>query len=218
MTALLSFPASTSTAPLLSSFPQAAPFEPPVLRVTRSLTRLPEILELRRLAYGAAGKISSDANAFDLADPRDWGSTFVTAEVDGRLVGSLRLCRPLPGPLLDVEYRLDGPLDVLPHRMDLTEASRACVHPDFQGRGLCWHLAAHMLLAAAEQGRPYLLSACTPQLWNHWRRCGFRKTGVTARYRDVELAVILLDVEETLVGRDLAPEFVRVLPQEDAVK
>lgn len=211
MSSLLAFPTSRPAAHLPSSFPETQHLEPPTLRVSRSLARLPEILELRRLAYGTARKISSDATPFDLADPRDWGSTFITAEVDGRLVGSLRLCRPLPGPLLDVDYRFEGSFDTLPHRGDLMESSRACIHPDFQGQGLCWRLAAHMLLAAKDLGRPYLLGACTSELWNYWRRCGFRKTGVTARSGDSEFSVILLDVEDALTGRGLAPELVREL-------
>ncbi len=208
----LAFPVSHPAAHLPSSFPEAKHLEPPTLRVTRSLRRLPEILELRRLAYSAAGKIPADATAFDLADPRDWGSTFITAEVSGRLAGSLRLCRPLPGPLLDVDYRFDGSLDALPGRDEMMESGRACVHPDFQGQGLFWRLAAQMLLAAKDLGRPYLLGACTPQLWSYWRRCGFRETGVTAHHREVELSVILLDLESALTGRGLAPELVRVLP------
>lgn len=181
--------------------------------VVRYPERLPEILELRRVAFGAAGKIAPGTPAAELVDSRDLRSSIVIAQSAGHLVGSLRLTPALPGSVLG-QPELVGPLPGLPATSEYLECSRACIHPDHQGEGLCWDLAAHMLTTARKLGKPYLVAAIAPDLWRFWWRCGYRKTGIpyiNVAFRGHENEVGVLDVAAALEGRTIDAKLARVL-------
>ncbi len=181
--------------------------------VVRYPERFPEILKLRRAAYAAdhkdAGYDSDDA----VTGPRDLQATVVIAESAGRIIGSERLNPPISGPILYRNCRPEGPLHKLPPKSEFLEMSWGCIHPDHQGRGLFRSLSAHNLIAAEKFGRPYLLAGSSAKLWPFWRQCGYRKTGVTYRgaVTGIEHSVNLLDLAAVLAGRNIAPEFARVL-------
>lgn len=192
--------------------------------VVRYPERFPEILKLRRTAYQAAQKFGPDtaeSEENEEADPRNLRSLTVIAEVAGQIVGSLRLTPPLPGPILHHTCKFSEPVQGLPPRSDFIEASWACVHPGHQGKGLFWYLAAYMVLVTEQLGKPYLVGGTDASMWPNWRRCGYRKTGSTYRgaLSDNTYWVMYLDVEEILAGRNIAPEFARVLlPLVDTVR
>ena len=178
--------------------------------------RLGEILELRRAAYEAARKLGDDparADEDQAWDPRNPGSTTLLAEMDGRLVGSLRLSHPLAGSFLHHSYRFDGPLTNLPPRSEILEGSWACVHPEYQGQGLFWQLAARMVQFAQDQGKAYLLGGADDGMWPTWQRCGYRETGLTyqGRLTGTPHRLMLLDVAAVSEGHHICPEFARVL-------
>lgn len=185
-------------------------------RVVQYPERLDEVLALRRAAYGAAQKHGPDdaeSAEGDGADPRNLRSSTVIAELEGQIIGSLRLAPPLPGPLLHHTCEFAEPVKGLPPRTEFIEASWACVHPAHQGKGLFWSISAYMVLVAKQLGKPYLVGGTDADMWRNWKRCGFRKTGSTylgaiSRNR---YWVMLLNVDEVLAGHNIAPEFARVL-------
>ena len=180
----------------------------PVFSIVGYPERRREILALRRAAYAASGKCGPDNATEENIDPRDFRAANVIAEVEGRIVASVRLTPPLPGPILQPSCALRGPTDQLPAHSDFVEASWGCIHSEFQGQGLLWQLSAHMLVAADTFGRPYLLIGSDRQIWRHWQRCGFRKTGVTYRgtLSGNEYFVVTLNLNEVLAGRGIDPK------------
>ncbi|MEM9556310.1 MAG: GNAT family N-acetyltransferase [Acidobacteriota bacterium] len=185
-------------------------------RTLRFPERLADIVELRRVAYTAAGKLGPDVEEsieVEMADPRNLRAVLVVAEEEEQIVGSVRLTPPLPGPLFHSTCRFDGPVQGLPSRSDFLESAWACIHPSQQGQGLFWHLVAHMVLAAKRLGKPYLVGGTAENLWPNWRRCGYRKLG--SRYigalSATELSVVILKVEEVLAGRNIASQLARSL-------
>ena len=187
--------------------------DPIRFRVCRSPERLPEILQLRRLAFAAPRSPDPGSTETVEHDPRDEDASVVIAESAGRIIGSVRLYRPLPGPILHHTSRLSGSVQGLPAKADYIETSRACIHPDHRGRGLFWHLVAHMLHAARAFGRPYLLAGTERHHWRNWRRCGFTKIGATYRraHSEAEYSVLVLELRRTLEQRGIAPELARAL-------
>ena len=194
--------------------PGAGSAEDPIrFSVCRSPERLAEILQLRRLAFAAPRPSDPSSTVAYEHDPRDEDASVVIAESAGRIIGSVRLCRPIPGPILHHTSRISGSTRGLPVRADYIETSRACIHPDHRGKGLFWHLVAHMLHAARAFGRPYLVAGTGSRHWRNWRRCGFTKIGATYRraHSEAEYSVLVLELRRALEPRGIAPELARAL-------
>ncbi len=175
--------------------------------------RLSEILELRRTAYLAARKIAGTASAHEMLDRHDLRAWIVAAESAGRIIGCTRLTPPLPGAVLG-QPALGESVPGLPPKSDYLESARACIDPEYQGSGLSWHLAAHMLIAARRLGKPYLIAGIDASLWNFWSRCGYRKIGVSYEntvFSGIEHEVGVLDVEAALAGDTIDPKLRKVL-------
>ncbi|MCG8461773.1 MAG: hypothetical protein MI919_36285 [Holophagales bacterium] len=186
--------------------------------LVRNPHRAAEIRELRRLAYSSAGKSGPDGldgeeSAAEPADPRDARAFTVIAEDGDQLVGSVRVIPPGDGPILHPTCQLLGDVGALPPRHQLAEGGWGCVHPSHRGQGLFWSLAAHMFLLGHDLGGTHMLAGSDGELWTYWRRCGFRKTGITYRgtHSGAEYSVIVVDLAEVLAGLRLVPEFARVL-------
>lgn len=175
--------------------------------------RMEEILDLRRTAYVEAGKVDPLIASSKMTDRRDRHAWIVIAQADHRIVGTLRLAPPLPGPILGCP-ELGESVPGLPPGSDYLECSKVCVHPEAQGQGLFWYLAAHMLFTAREVGTPYLVGGIDRSLWHFWSRCGYRRVGASYLSRSltgIQHWVGLLDVAASLAGRTISPKFAHLL-------
>ena len=176
--------------------------------------RIEEILEVRRVARCAARQNAPETLAGEMLDRCDLAASMAIAEHEGRIVGTMRMTRPLDDTILHPTNRYLGPIVGLPHREDYLELSRACVHPDYQGHGILWHLTAQMLIAARAAGKTYLLGGATEQMVRFWKRCGFRQTETIYRIPTapgVDHYLIVLEIEEVLSGRGIDPKLARAL-------
>ncbi len=176
--------------------------------------RIDQILELRRIANCAAGQLAAHFRAAEPFDPRDLEASNVVAEVGGRIVGTLRLSPPLEGFILNQANPCLGPVSGLPESSETLETAWASIHPSYNGQGILWHLAAHMVLTAKRRGIPFLVGGTNPSMWRFWQRCGYRKTGIPYISRnapDIRYLVIVMDVEAVIAGRNIAPQLARVL-------
>ena len=176
--------------------------------------RIDEILELRRLANCSANLLPPETLAAELIDPRDFEASNVVAEISGRLVGTLRLAPPLEGFILNQANPCVRPVNGLPGTSEYLETAWASIHPNYHGRGILWHLVAHMVLTAKQRAKPFLVGGTSPDMWRFWRRCGYRKTGILYLGRNapsLQYSVIILDVEAAIEGRNIAPQLARVL-------
>lgn len=184
-------------------------------RLVRFEERRDELLELRRAAYGAVGKLGPGRAKQVETDSRDEQAWILVAEEAGRPAASVRLTPPLPGPV-QTQVQLWSSLDPkLPRSFehDYTEVSWACIHPDHQGRGLFWSLAAGMIQSSAKLGRRYLIGGADDHLWRYWQRCGFRDTGFVYRNpgSDHSFRMIVFDTEATWAPGELDPRLEREL-------
>ena len=187
----------------------------PSFRLVRFQDRQDEILELRRAAYTSVGKLGPGRAKQVETDSRDERAWVLVAEEAGQLVACVRLTPPLPGPVqtqVQLWSRLNPDLPGT-FELDYTEVSWACIHPDHQGRGLFWSLAAQMILAAAKLGRRYLIGGADDSLWSYWRRCGFRDTGFVYRHglSDHAFRMIVFDTEAPRSSLALDPRLEREL-------
>ena len=189
--------------------PPIAPQPSPIrYRVLQGLERYDEVLALRREAFGV-GHL-----AVTLADPRDRQASLIAALSGTRIIATLRLTPPLPGPLFHPATRFRGRVHELPARSECLESSRACIHPDFRGQGLFWQLAAEMVCTARDLGKPYLVGGADQNLLSFWTRCGFEAAGVTYGYPGGSIEkyrVVVLEVTRVLAGRGIAPELEQAL-------
>lgn len=175
-----------------------------------------ELLELRRLALVAAQQVTPGTPASAMYDPRDSEALIAIAELDGQLVGSLRIVPPLDDDVLfHPDNRVLGTLVGLPPKSDYAEASKACVHPEYQGQGVFWHIAAHMILAGRQLGKTHLVGGTNPRVWKFWQRCGYRLTEnryVGPNRPEIKYSVMVLDIDAVLGGRvEIAPQLVDAL-------
>lgn len=176
--------------------------------------RIAEVLEVRRIARSTANQIAPDVSAVEMLDDRDLSASIGIAEIDGRIVGTMRMTLPLGETVLHHANRYLNPVVGLPPKAEYLELSRACVHPDYQGRGILWQLTAHMLIAARATGKPFLVAGANARMLPYWQRCGFRTTGTVYEIPTapkVDHFLLVLDVEEVCAGRGIDPKLARAL-------
>ncbi len=176
--------------------------------------RIDEILALRQIANCAADQLAPDTSTAELFDARDLEASHVVAEMDDQIVGTVRLASPLEGFLLNSANPCVEPVSGLPNSSEYLETAWAAIHPNYQGRGLLWHLAAHLVVTAKQRGKPFIVGAANPGMWRFWQRCGYRKMDVPyfgRSGRAPEFSLIISDVDAAITGRDIAPPLAQAL-------
>jgi predicted GNAT family N-acyltransferase len=168
-----------------------------------------EVLQLRRLAYQHAKKISADAKDVDMGDGFDTRSRILVAKHRGRIVGTVRLMFPqtLSDPLKNEDF-LKLPQE-LPPRDQLVEVSKACTHPGYRGSDLFYTLIKHAALVAIQAGRRYALMSATDSLAHVYLRFGFRKVGAAYLHPSMRLRhhLMVADAAAVVAGRNINPIF-----------
>jgi hypothetical protein len=169
----------------------------------RSEEEYQEVLELRRLAYVHAGKLSPDAPVEAMGDQLDRQSRIVTARYRGRLVGTVRVMFPRSeSDRLRHEDYCELPAS-LPPRTEIVEVSKACTHPEFRGSDLFYSIVKHAALVAIQSRRRYILMSCTDQLLPIYKKLGLRDLRVSYVHAGMGLrhTVLLGEVAPMAAGR-----------------
>jgi predicted GNAT family N-acyltransferase len=163
-----------------------------------------EVLNLRKLAYADAGKISSEANSDEMADIFDSKSRILMARHMGEVVGSLRITFHSPDEDNEYDQFVTFP-ENFPRRDELVVLSRICTHSKYRGSDLFYGLMRHCVLAVLQSKRRYILGGCTDSLLPLYQRVGFKSKGLRyehATLNGVQEQIIMADVLGILSGRD----------------
>jgi predicted GNAT family N-acyltransferase len=166
-----------------------------------------QVLELRRLAYTSAGKISKQTTAEETSDIYDTRARILVARYKGEIIASLRLIYHEPGDRTEHEQFTTLP-DDFPRKDELVEITRVCTHPDYRRSDLLLGLFKHAVLAVLQSGRRWILGSATPKLLHVYTRLGCRATAVKYRHEDLgseEHNIFLGDTVAGLSGAAVGP-------------
>jgi GNAT superfamily N-acetyltransferase len=172
-----------------------------------------DLAELRWRAYVREGKWDRAKPASDFVDAWDARSLVVTASVEHKIIGSVRVTPRVTIAEIRSVHGFYGEVP-LTSEDGLGEGSRLCVDPDYRGLGLFWTLAAEMSLLAREIGITQLVGGTTEALWPNWAECGFTYLGVSypfASLNNVAHRLMRMDVSAVAEGRGVSDRFAESL-------
>lgn len=176
-------------------------------RFVKTAEQYREVLELRKQAYGAVGKIDQNAPSESTGDVFDVHARIITAHHHGRLVGSVRLMFHDPEHSLEHEQFMQLPAD-FPRKDEMVEVTRVCTDPAYRGQDLFYALMKQMTITIVQSKRRWLLGSATAKLMPVYERIGFRGTGHKYTHKDLgneEHELILADVPRVLAGVGVGP-------------
>lgn len=175
----------------------------------RSDDEYQEVLQLRKLAYARARKVSKDTSPEVLSDVYDSRSRILIGRYRGTIVATARIVFPDINDPLEHEEDITIPKD-FPRRDQLVEMSRVCTHPDYRGSDLLFGLFHHALLTILQSRRRWILASSITKLWPLYDKMGFKKTGLSYNNRlfgNLHHDVFLGDAVGALAGRNVSPLF-----------
>lgn len=148
------------------------------------------VLELRRNAYAAVGKVEKDSSPSEMAGRYDIGARILMAYHHDRLVGTARVA--VPPQRGRTEYDDFARLPEWIDRDSLAILSRIATDPSYRGSDLLYSLVFRSLAICRGQFR-HVLSGCTRALLPIYQRVGARTTSRNFRHgtlgRDEHLIV-----------------------------
>ncbi len=163
-----------------------------------------EVLELRKLAYGAAGKLASEKDVSDIYDSR---SRIIVGVYKGKIVASTRLIFNETEDQMEHEQFLNL-TGRIPNKSEICEITRVCTHPDFRGSDLLAGLLKFVGLTVAQSGRRYILGCATDSLLPMYLKIGFRDLKIKFTHKslnDIEHTLFLCDINDVAVGKGVGP-------------
>ncbi len=173
-------------------------------RYVRTKEEYEQVLDLRRLAYGGAGKIAADEDVSDIYDAR---SRIVVGTYKGQIVASTRLIFNELADQMEHEQFVAFP-DWIPRKDDICEITRVCLHPEFRGSDILLGLFRFVGITVAQSGRRYILGCATDKLLPMYLRIGFQDTKINFAHKNLnnlEHTIFLCDVVKGLSGKDVNP-------------
>lgn len=173
----------------------------------RTIDDYRKVLELRKVAYVGAGKISPDTHSSEMGDIYDVRSRIVVGKYKGRVVASAGLVFNEYHDRMEIEEFVEWP-DQLPRRDEMVEVIRNCTHPDFRGGDLLMAMFKFIAITVLQAKRRYAVIGCTPDLIPLYRKIGMEDQKLEYRHRklnDAKHTVMLADIPNTLSGGTVSP-------------
>lgn len=173
-------------------------------RYVRTKEEYEAVLELRKKAYGEAGKLADESDVADVYDAR---SRIIIGVYKGKIVASTRLIFNEFSDEMEHEsfVKFDS---TIPRRDEICEITRVCTHPDFRGADLLPNLLRFVAISVAQSGRRYILGCATDKLLGMYIRIGFKKTGFQFEHKalnNISHTIFLCDVVKVAVGEGVSP-------------
>ena len=136
-----------------------------------------DILSLRLTAFHSVGKSLDKKSPDEMRDRFDAFSRQVIVRSSGKVVGAGRMV--FVGNNLDrsEHYALGLKIPKFLCEGGFLEFSRFCSDISFRGADIFTELMRQTFYIAARSPHKYILANCNPDLWNVYRRLGFRKIG-----------------------------------------
>jgi predicted GNAT family N-acyltransferase len=173
-------------------------------KYVRSEDEYQQVLELRRLAYGKAGKLTSSESVSDIYDTR---SRIVIGVYRGRVVATTRLIYNELDDQMEHEEYVTFPND-FPRKDEICEITRVCTHPDFRGSEVLLGLFRYVAITVIQSKRKYILGCATTELLPLYEKLGFRTIGMSYKHaalNNIEHHIIMGDVAAGLSGKGVNP-------------
>lgn len=163
-----------------------------------------EVLELRKLAYGEAGKLARESDVSDVYDSR---ARIIIGINKGKVVASTRLIFNEIQDQMEHEQFVSFDSRV-PSKDQICEITRVCTHPDFRGADLLIGLMKFASLTVAQSGRRYVLGCATEKLLPMYLKMGFRSLNIDFTHESLNNTrhtVFMCDITEVAVGKGINP-------------
>jgi hypothetical protein len=173
----------------------------------RTIEDYQDVLELRRVAYERAGKISPGTPSSEMGDIYDVRSRIIVGKYKGQVVASAGLVFNEYHDRMEIEESVDWP-GHLPRRDEMVEVIRNCTHPDFRGSDLLMAVFKFIAITVLQSKRRYAVIGCTPDLIALYEKIGMEDQKLEYRHRklnDSEHTVMLSDIPNTLSGKSVSP-------------
>lgn len=166
-----------------------------------------DVLELRKLCYSLAGKVSSELTPEQLSDSFDTRSRIMMVHYRGKLVGTARVTYPELNTQIEHEQYVKLP-DSFPPKDKIVDASRLCTHPHFRGSDLILAMIRQICMATVPAGRRWIVGSSTEKLLPLYEAVGLRATGI--KYSHPALGggshvLFMIDTHAVLEGRQINP-------------
>lgn len=170
------------------------------------------VLELRRRAYSAVGKVAATTKASEMADCYDHGAVIIMARDGDTLVATVRLMLPSPDERREFDDFLSLPTWI--PRSQLGVISRLATHSEYRGGDLAYAMVLASLALAASHSRAVVASGCTETLLPIYARVGARGMGL--RFFHAALAstpheLIVFRPESVMQGRGVRDDLAQSL-------
>ncbi len=173
-------------------------------RYVRTKEEYDQVLDLRRMAYGGAGKLAVGEDVSDIYDAR---SRIVIGTYKGTVIASTRLIFNEQSDQMEHEQFVTFP-DFIPRKDEICEITRVCLHPEFRGSEILLGLFRFLGITVAQSGRRYILGCATDQLLQTYLRIGFRDTKIKFSHKNLnnlEHTIFLCDMVKGLSGKGVNP-------------
>ncbi len=163
-----------------------------------------QVLELRKLAYGEAGKLAKESDVADIYDSR---ARIVIGLYKGKVVASTRLIFNEIQDQMEHEQFVSFDSRV-PSKDQICEITRVCTHPEFRGADLLIGLMKFASLTVAQSGRRYVLGCATEKLLPMYLKMGFRSLKIDFTHESLNNTnhtIFMCDITEVAVGKGINP-------------
>ena len=164
------------------------------------------VLDLRHLAHSADDNLREGALPWDLADLNDAKARIIVGKFRGKIIATSRVRFPAIDEHTDLPWSKS-----LPRKDHVIEVSRVATHPEFRRNDVLAALFRYSYLSVVQSERPWVVISCLDGMVGFYGRLGFREAGL--RYlephwrEDRVLNVMIANVYEIIVGRDVAPVY-----------
>ncbi len=173
-------------------------------RFVKSKEEYEEVIELRKRAYGEAGKLNENSKVSDIFDSR---ARIIIGVFKGRIIASTRLIFNETEDSMEHDQFVIFK-DDMPRKDEICEITRVCIDKEFRGTNVLALLLKQVGITVAQSGRKYILGCATDKLLPLYLKIGFRKTDYTYLHKDLndlKHTVFLCNVHDVAKGIGVNP-------------
>lgn len=177
------------------------------IREIKDLKSYQEVLKLRYLGYGLAGKVDKSKSWEDMGEGLDEEGIVLGAYLGGQLVSSIELRLHNRKPIrLSKKFNLAQIPGI--RSENLAELNKLVVHPKAQSSDIVLGIFQKIHALCVMNGKPDGLIAAEPKLISLYERLGFRKTAITYPHpvkAGVELTLMIIQGETYATSEGMNP-------------
>lgn len=165
-----------------------------------------QILNLRFLAYKAAGKMKDKTSPQEMRDAFDDFARQLICTSDRKVVGAVRMVFVIDDITRSEHHTLGIALPGWLRKAGFIEISRACTDASYRHADVLKKLIQHIFRVAWEAKVKYVLANCNANMWPVYRKFGAKRIGRPfAAFGTQDCQLIYFNVSRSAVGFLAAP-------------